>query len=182
MKQNFCPDTASRPRAGRPKAAPSQSPRVTRAARPRINRNGSGATPPARPSSASRSKIGVANLTRRPVFRIGPPDRAKIHGDVAHVRPRGTDSLRDDAFAINPASRRGGDRLGADDDRGLPRWQAAPRGPRRPGGAKQCSLVTRRAVHVAILATSRVIGKAKSGPARMVRARAQPDQPVSVLT
>jgi hypothetical protein len=93
MKQIFCPDTASRPRAGRPKAAPSQSLRVTRAARPRINRNGSGATPPARPSSASRSTIGVANVTRRPVF-----------GSVHRIVPRSTATLRTSGRAARTAS------------------------------------------------------------------------------
>ena len=61
-------------------------------------------------------------------FRVGPADRAEVHGDVAHVRPRGADRLRDDAFAIDPANRRGGDRLGADGDGGLLRRPAPTRG------------------------------------------------------
>jgi hypothetical protein len=46
----------------------SQSPRVTRAARPRVNRNGPGAVPWIRPNSASRTTIGVMNVARRPVL------------------------------------------------------------------------------------------------------------------
>jgi hypothetical protein len=42
-------------------------------------------------------------------LRIGPSDRADIDGDVAHVRTRGADGLRNDTFASGPVSRRTGD-------------------------------------------------------------------------
>ena len=93
-------------------------------------------------------------------FRIGPSDRAEVDDDVANIRPRGADGLRDDAFAIDPASYGGGDRIRADGNpRLLPRLATA-RGPGWCGGAKQCSLVARRALHIVTLGASLATNKA----------------------
>lgn len=84
--------------------------RVTAAARPRVNRNGGGAVPRLRASSAFRTAAGVSNVTRRAVFgsvhRIVP----KINGDTPHARSGGADPLSDDPFAINSAGHHSGDR------------------------------------------------------------------------
>src|ERR1019366_8162049 len=99
-------------------------------------------------------------------FRIGPSDRGDVQGDVAHVRPRGVDGLRDDAFAIDPANRRGGDRLGADGNGGLPLRLAVTRGPRWHAGAKRYSLITRHEPHA-------VSWPARAAPARRDRPGAE---------
>jgi hypothetical protein len=115
----------------------------------------------------------VANVTRRPVF-----------GSVHRIVPRSTtmlrtsgraDCLHDDAFAGDPATRHGGDRLGTDGDGGLPRRLAPTRGPRRHGVAEQRSLNTGRTRYDASLATSRAIGKVK--PVRRHGAGALPVRP-----
>ena len=93
-------------------------------------------------------------------FRIGPSDRAEIDGDIVHVRPRGADGLRDDAFAIDPASRGGGTRIGADGDLRLLLRPATARRPCWCGRAKQCSLITRRALHIVTLGASLATDKA----------------------
>jgi len=72
-----------------------------------MNRNGSGAAPRVRPSSASRTAAGVANITRRRVS-----DRREDNGDVAHIWPRGVDGIGDHAFAISLAGHGGSDWLG----------------------------------------------------------------------
>ena len=77
-------------------------------------------------------------------FRIGPSDRAEVHGDVAYIRPRGPDSLRDGAFTFDPACRRGGDRVSVDGDGGLPRRSARARGPRWRRGVEQRWVLLRK--------------------------------------
>src|SRR5258708_3241339 len=68
-------------------------------------------------NATSETKQRIAEHDRRGElhaaagFRIGPPDRAEIHGDVPHVRPRSADGLRDDACAVDPANRGGGARV-----------------------------------------------------------------------
>jgi hypothetical protein len=75
------------------------------------------------------------------------------------ARPRGADRFRDNAISIDPANRRGDDRLNADGYGDLsgslptPRWR---------GGAKQRSLTARGMAHFPMLADSRTIGKTRS--------------------
>jgi hypothetical protein len=61
--------------------------------RPRMNRNGSGAAPRARRSSAARTTAGVSNVTRRPLF-----------GSVHRIVPKSTATLRRSGRAARTAS------------------------------------------------------------------------------
>jgi hypothetical protein len=99
---------------------------------------------------------------------VAPPARAS-----SAARPRGADSRRDDAFALDPTCRCSHNRFGTDGNPGLLRRWPPTSGPRCRGGAKQCSLVTGRALHGASLTDARGTSKAASGrplpPARCPR-------------
>ena len=128
------------------RSAPSQSPRVTCAARLRTKRNGSGAAPQARPGSASRTMAGMSNATRWLVF-----------GSVHQIVPRSTATLLTSGRASRTASAI--TRLASVQPAVTAAiasalmvtlvcfnsWRARAR---RDGVAKQFSVVTRRARHV----------------------------------